>query len=173
MSAPLVEVQDLAKIFDTVESIKWRGFRDSDGAPQYSVWSADASRTGRWINPQTPPPVPPKDAFDTRVIVTKATDFIDQYNNLVANYLEDKVSFDCNRFDAFKKAMETLETYTIEQWANGQFKTSDEREEAFHQVRGARMFKMQLTRLIENMAVSKAQAERREQIARSTRTLDS
>lgn len=75
--------------------------------------------------------------------------------------------------DAFKKAMEMLETYQIEQWANGQFKTPEEREEAFHQVRGARLFKTRLTSLIENMAVSKAQAERREQIARSTRTLDS
>lgn len=75
--------------------------------------------------------------------------------------------------DAFKKAMEQLEAWTIEQWANGQFKTPEEREEAFHQVRGARMFKVRLTSLVESMTVSKAQAERREQIARSTRTLDS
>jgi hypothetical protein len=69
------------------------------------VWSADASRTGRWINPKSPPPVPPKDAFDPQVMAAKTTDFTDQYNNLVANYFEDKVSFDCQRFDAFKKAL--------------------------------------------------------------------
>lgn len=79
------------------------GFRDSDGIPQYSVWSADASRTGRWINPQSPPPAPPKDAFDSKVILAKTNDFIDQYNSLVANYFEDKASFDCARFDAYKK----------------------------------------------------------------------
>lgn len=81
------------------------GYRDSDGIPQYSVWSADASRTGRWINPRTPPPAPPKDAFDTSVIAARTTDFIGQYNNLVADYFADKTSFDCARFDAFKKAM--------------------------------------------------------------------
>lgn len=83
------------------------GFRDSDGLPQYSVWSADASRTGRWINPQTPPPAPPKDAFDTKVIFAKTNEFIDQYNHLVANYFEDKTAFDCSRFDDFKKNLKT------------------------------------------------------------------
>lgn len=91
------------------------GYRDSDGIPQYSVWSADASRTGRWINPQTPPPVPPKDAFDTKVIFAKASDFIDQYNSLVANYMEDKASFDCGRFDAFRKALKTYRSNGIAQ----------------------------------------------------------
>ena len=81
------------------------GYRDSDGIPQYSVWSADASRTGRWINPQTPPPLPPKDAFDSNVITAKTSAFIDQYNSLVANYFEDKSSFDCGRFETFTKAM--------------------------------------------------------------------
>jgi len=83
------------------------GFRDTDGVPQYSVWSADASRTGRWINPQNPPPSPPKDAFDTKVIFAKANDFIGQYNGLVVSYMEDKVSFDCGRFDTFRRAMKT------------------------------------------------------------------
>lgn len=81
------------------------GYRDSDGIPQYSVWSANASRTGRWINPQSPPPVPPKDAFDTQVITAKANDFIAQYNNLAAGYFADKTSFDCGRFDDFRKAL--------------------------------------------------------------------
>lgn len=74
---------------------------------------------------------------------------------------------------AFAMAMEQLESDTIEAWANGQFRTPAEREEAYGLVRGARMFKVRLTSLIENMKVSKAQAERREQVARSTRTLDS
>ncbi len=84
------------------------GFRDADGLPQYSVWSADAARTGRWINPQSPPPAPPKDAFDTRVMADKANGFIDQYNRLVADYFEDKASFDCTRFDGYRKALKTF-----------------------------------------------------------------
>ena len=91
------------------------GYRDSDGIPQYSVWSADASRTGRWINPNAPPPVPPKNAFDTKVIFAKASDFIDQYNSLVANYMEDKASFDCRRFDAFTKALKSYRSDGIAQ----------------------------------------------------------
>jgi hypothetical protein len=94
------------------------GYRDSDGIPQYSVWSADASRTGRWINPQTPPPAPPKDAFDAKVILAKTNDFIDQYNSLVANYFEDKASFDCSRFDAYKKVIKTYRSDGIS--ADGQ-----------------------------------------------------
>lgn len=89
------------------------GYRDSDGSPQYSVWSSDASRTGRWINPQTPPPQPPKDAFDTKVMAAKAADFVDQYNTLVANYFEDKTSFDCSRFDAFKKSLKDYRSADI------------------------------------------------------------
>ncbi|MCX7350454.1 MAG: hypothetical protein NTZ54_13335 [Alphaproteobacteria bacterium] len=81
------------------------GFRDADGLPQYSVWSADASRTGRWININNPPPPVPKDAFDPKVMATKSTDFIDQYNTLVADYFEDKRSFDCGRFQAYQKSL--------------------------------------------------------------------
>ena len=86
-------------------AVRPAGYRDSDGIPQYSVWSSDASRTGRWINPQQPPPVPPKDAFDTKEMLAKASDFVATYNALVANYMEDKVAFDCGRFDAFRKSM--------------------------------------------------------------------
>ena len=90
------------------------GYRDSDGIPQYSVWSADAARTGRWINPQSPPPVPPKNAFDTKVMAARTADFIDQYNSLVANYFEDKAGFDCGRFDTFKKALRNYRSTGIE-----------------------------------------------------------
>jgi hypothetical protein len=75
--------------------------------------------------------------------------------------------------DAYKIAMEQLETATIEAWANGQYRTPAEREEAFHLVRGARMFKVRLTALIEDMQVSKAQAVRREKLSRASRTPDS
>ena len=96
-------------------AVRPAGYRDSDAIPQYSVWSADAARTGRWINPQTPPPAPPKDAFDTKVIAAKAADVIDQYNSLVANYMEDKVGFDCNRFDDFRKALKAYRSDGITQ----------------------------------------------------------
>lgn len=74
---------------------------------------------------------------------------------------------------AFELAMEQLEAATIEAWANGQYRTPAEREEAYGLVRGARMFKVRLTTLIEDMQVSKAQAVRREKLIRASRTPDS
>ena len=74
---------------------------------------------------------------------------------------------------AFEMAMAQLETATIEAWANGQYRTPAEREEAYGLVRGARMFKVKLTGLIEDMQVSKAQAVRREKLIRASRTPDS
>jgi hypothetical protein len=68
--------------------------------------------------------------------------------------------------DAFKKAMDQLETHTIEQWANGQFKTPADREEAYGLVRGARTFKTKLVGIIESMKLTKAQAEQREKMSR-------
>ena len=38
-------------------------------------------------------------------MATKSTDFIDQYNTLVADYFEDKRSFDCGRFQAYQKSL--------------------------------------------------------------------
>lgn len=99
-------------------AVRPAGYRDSDGLPQYSVWSANAARTGRWITPQTPPPVPPKDAFDTQVIAAKASDFIAEYNRLAANYFEDKTAFDCSQFDAFRKALRAYRSEGIN--ADGQ-----------------------------------------------------
>lgn len=86
-------------------AVRPAGYRDSDGIPQYSVWSSNAARTGRWINPQSPPPVPPENAFDTQVMTAKANDFIAQYNTLAATYFADKTAFDCSRFDEFRKAL--------------------------------------------------------------------
>ena len=68
--------------------------------------------------------------------------------------------------EAFQKAMDQLETHTIEQWANGQFKTPAEREEAYGLVRGARTFKNKLLGIIESMKLTKAQVEQREKMSR-------
>lgn len=68
--------------------------------------------------------------------------------------------------EAFQKAMDQLETHTIEQWANGQFKTPAEREEAYGLVRGARTFKNKLLGIIESMKLTKAQVEQREKLSR-------
>lgn len=83
------------------------GYRDADKLPQYSVWSTDATRTGRWINPKTPPPPVPKSAFDPKVIATRTAEFMVQYNVLAAAYFSDKQSFDCDRFVGFQKSMKT------------------------------------------------------------------
>lgn len=63
--------------------------------------------------------------------------------------------------NVWKRIEENLERPIIEAWAAGQFKTSEEREDAFARVRGARLWKASLTAFIENMKVQKAQAERR------------
>lgn len=68
--------------------------------------------------------------------------------------------------EAFQKAMDQLETQTIEQWANGQFKTPADREEAYGLVRGARVFKNKLLGIIESMKLTKAQVEQREKMSR-------
>lgn len=72
--------------------------------------------------------------------------------------------------DAYRQAMDQLETYTIEMWANGQFKTPQEREEAYGLVRGARTFRARLNGLLEDAKLSKAQAEMRAKYARSQGT---
>jgi hypothetical protein len=74
--------------------------------------------------------------------------------------------------DAFKIAMDELEAQTIDNWANGLFKTPADREEAYGLVRGARVFKVRLTAIIENMKLTKAQAETREKLIRAQRTPD-
>lgn len=61
--------------------------------------------------------------------------------------------------EAYKIASEALEARVLEDWASGLFTTTEQREEAFNRVRAARVFRAGLTALIENMKVSKAQAE--------------
>lgn len=63
--------------------------------------------------------------------------------------------------EAFNKAMDELDKGIVDMWASGSFRTTEEREEAFNRVRGARMFKERLVSLIESKKLSKAQAERR------------
>ena len=62
--------------------------------------------------------------------------------------------------EAFRLVMSELEKGLVDAWAAGQFKTAEEREEAFNRVRGARMFRDRFNGLIENMKMKKAQAER-------------
>jgi len=66
--------------------------------------------------------------------------------------------------EAFRVAMADLEQFNIESWANGQFKTPQEREEAYALVRGARTFRSKLEAMLANMKLSKAQAERRAEL---------
>ena len=72
--------------------------------------------------------------------------------------------------DAYKIAMDKIEAYTIEMWANGNFKTPQEREEAYGLVRGARTFRARLNGLLEDAKLSKAQAETRDRLARAQGT---
>ena len=67
---------------------------------------------------------------------------------------------------AFKEAMEEIEAQTIELWANGAFKSPDEREQAFALVRGARTLKQRLRAKLEAAKLNKAQAERRAELRR-------
>lgn len=69
--------------------------------------------------------------------------------------------------DAYKIAMDKIEAYTIEMWANGSFKTPQEREEAYGLVRGARTFRARLNGLLEDAKLSKAQADTRDRLTRS------
>ena len=63
---------------------------------------------------------------------------------------------------AFQQAMDDIEAQTIEQWASGNFKTAQEREDAYSLVRGARTFKSRLIGMLENAKLTKAQAEQRD-----------
>lgn len=67
---------------------------------------------------------------------------------------------------AFKEAMEEIEAQTIELWANGAFKSPDEREQAFALIRGARTLKQRLLAKLEAAKLSRAQAERRAELRR-------
>jgi hypothetical protein len=68
--------------------------------------------------------------------------------------------------EAFTIAMEDIERFNIECWADGKFKTSQEREEAYALVRGARTFRAKLNAMLDAMKLSKAQAERRVELRR-------
>ena len=62
--------------------------------------------------------------------------------------------------EAYAKVMAELDKGLVDLWSSGQFKTPEEREDAFNRVRGARMFRDRFNGLIENMKMKKAQAER-------------
>lgn len=96
-------------------AVRPQGYRDAAGLPQYSIWSSDPSRTGQWINPRSPPPDPPRNAFDRNVIIAKAGEFAAQYNALAAEYFKDKRAFDCTRFDGLEKSMKAYRSAGIAQ----------------------------------------------------------
>ncbi len=62
---------------------------------------------------------------------------------------------------AFQLALDSLDKQLTEAWASGAFATTEEREEAFARVRGARMFRESLLQMVNNMKIEKANAERR------------
>lgn len=68
--------------------------------------------------------------------------------------------------EAFRIALDDIERFNIECWANGKYKTPQEREEAYALVRGARTFRDKLTAMLDAMKLSKAQAERRSELHR-------
>lgn len=62
--------------------------------------------------------------------------------------------------EAYAKVMAELDKGLIDLWSSGQFKTTEEREDVFNRVRGARMFRDRMNSLIDNMRMNKAKAER-------------
>lgn len=62
--------------------------------------------------------------------------------------------------EAFRIAMSELEKAVVDAWAAGEYRTAEEREDAFNRVRGARAFRDKFNGLIENMKMKKVQAER-------------
>lgn len=71
--------------------------------------------------------------------------------------------------EAFDLALEQMERSTIDRWAEGHFRTNEEREEAYYAVRASRQFAARLRGLVEDMKLSKAQAETRAAFARVQR----
>lgn len=63
--------------------------------------------------------------------------------------------------EAYKQAVDALERGVMEAWAAGHFTTTEQREEAFNRVRASRFFRESLTALVNNMKVSKVQADDR------------
>ncbi len=62
--------------------------------------------------------------------------------------------------EAYAKVMAELDKGLVDLWSSGQFKTPEEREDAFNRVRGARMFRDRMNALVDNMRMNKAKAER-------------
>lgn len=63
--------------------------------------------------------------------------------------------------DAFRLAMQRLEDGIIADWADGMYQTAEARDEAFHRIRAAKTFKLELESLLNAMKVSKFSAEKR------------
>jgi hypothetical protein len=71
--------------------------------------------------------------------------------------------------DAYRKAMEELDKGLMLSWAEGAFKTPEEREDCFNRIRGARMFRDRMNSMIDNMKVAKARVDRAQQAEKTRR----
>ena len=63
--------------------------------------------------------------------------------------------------DAFRLIMQRLEQDIISSWAEGNLQTPEARDEAYHRIRAAKQFKLELESLLNSMKVSKFSAEKR------------
>lgn len=61
--------------------------------------------------------------------------------------------------EAYRRAIHALDDNLMRSWADGQFKTPDEREDAFNRLRGARVFRDLLNSMVDGMKVAKDRLE--------------
>lgn len=80
------------------------GHQPADGIGQYSITE------DRWIVE----PVPQPDNFDREQMVTDATGFVEQYNEVVEDYEAEPESFDCTRFAELKGEMKDYRSAAFE-----------------------------------------------------------
>ncbi len=95
-------------------AIRGESYSDAAGMPQFSIWSSDAGRSNRWVNPPTKSP----DAWDRTVMLAKVTEFTDRYNRLVQDYFADKAAFACEDFAGLRSDLRTYRGAEID--ASGQ-----------------------------------------------------
>jgi hypothetical protein len=62
--------------------------------------------------------------------------------------------------EAFSKALDEIETHKIRMWADGIYKTPQEREEAYALIRGAKEFRSALNMMLDRMKISRDKVER-------------
>jgi hypothetical protein len=62
--------------------------------------------------------------------------------------------------DAFQQSFKEIETDWLGQWASGNIKTTQEREDLFFRIQGLHAFRSKLISLLDNKRVAKDQIER-------------